>query len=171
MLYPDVVPAFEELRQIKDLAKQYPASPKLVVGVITNSDDRVPSVLSSLGIKVNPRRHGTPAQTLKSSEDGEDDVDFVVMSYDVGFEKPSRKIFDATRQVVYSGWGPKNQDDRYIHVGDDLEKDFKGAEQAWWESMLLDREGTHAKHGAQGLQAVSSIKDLRELRSYIIPDN
>lgn len=171
MLYPDVVPAFEELRQIRDISKRDPASPKLIVGVITNSDDRVPSVLSSLGLKVNPRRHGTPAQSLKFSEDEEDDVDFVIMSYDVGFEKPSRKIFDAARQVVYSGWGPKKQGDRYIHVGDDLEKDFRGAEQAGWDRVLLDREENHGKHATQELQAVTRMKNLRGLRLFITSDS
>ena len=170
ILYSDVIPLFEELCRIRNTSVKDPLSPKLVVGLITNSDDRVPSVLSSLGLRVNPRRHGPSARSSNSSQDGEDDIDFVVMSYDVGHEKPSREIFDAAKHLVYSVTGYEDHGDRFIHVGDDIVKDFNGAKQAGWGSVLLDREENHDKHGTQERQTVTSIVDLRDLRSYILPD-
>ena len=170
MLYPDVTPLFDELRQLKRISKQNTASAKIIAGIITNSDDRVPSVLSSLGLKVSPHRYGLAPLQIESSKDAQEDIDFVVMSYDVGFGKPSCEIFDAAKQLVHCVWGSEDQEDRFIHVGDELKKDFRGAEQAGWESVLLDREGTHSRRSTLEPQAVARIADLRELRSYISPD-
>ncbi|KAK3167445.1 hypothetical protein OEA41_010572 [Lepraria neglecta] len=126
--------------------------------------------MTVLGLRVNPRRHGPSAQSSNSSQDEKDDIDFVVMSYDVGHEKPSREIFDAAKHLVHSVTGYEDHGDRFIHVGDDIMKDFNGAKQAGWGSVLLDREGNHSKHGTQEQQTVTSIVDLRDLRYYISPD-
>lgn len=72
-------------------------------------------------------------------------ISFTVLSYDVGAEKPSREIFDAARTIAlgYSGWEESETD--FVHVGDDFEKDVKGARQAGWDAILLDRDGTGGK--------------------------
>lgn len=131
-----------------------PTSPfsKIVIGVITNSDDRVPDILSSFGLRVGGRRfreappssdmanvqisavdHPTtdattsgttssltqanitgreqePPSDGKASIDDrmrheeEEDINFTCLSYDVGHEKPDRRIFEAAegmcRQVL-----------------------------------------------------------------------
>lgn len=162
-LYEDVTPMFEYLRRIKRQSTVEVAAPEVTIGVITNSDDRVPSVLSSLGLEVSWRRYGLTEEALDPRSNMEDDVDFVVMSYDVGYEKPSRDIFDAAKQLVRSHWGSLDQEDRFIHIGDDLEKDYEGAQRAGWESVLLDRNGIYKGHGSQRAPALSIISNLQEL--------
>ena len=166
-MYEDVAPLFEELRRAKKSSTVEAAAPELTIGVITNSDDRVPSVLSSLGLEVSPRRYGPAADSLDPHSDMEDDIDFVVMSYDVGYEKPSRDVFDAAKLLVQSNRGILDQADRFVHIGDDLEKDFEGAERAGWESVLLDRDGIHKVHCSQEAQALSVIRNLPELIPYL----
>ena len=163
-MYEDVAPLFKDLRRAKRPSTAEAAAPELTIGVITNSDDRVPSVLSSLGLEVSPRRYGLAADSLDPHSDMEDDIDFVVMSYDVGYEKPSRDVFDAAKQLVRSNCGISYQEDRFIHIGDDLEKDYEGAKRAGWESVLLDRDKVHS---SQKAQALSVIRNLRELIPYL----
>ena len=151
-LYPDVLPFFESLRQMKTVSHGDSALSKPIVGVITNSDDRVPSILSSFGLQVGLCRHGNDAQ---ASFKAEDDINFVMLSYDVGFEKPSSEIFDATKQMV-----PFHE--RFLHVGDDLQNDYYAAKRAGWEGVLLDREVENSQK-----QVEPRITDLQELISYI----
>ena len=158
---------FEALRRLKRPSTAVGAAPQFAIGVITNSDDRVPSVLSSLGLEVGPRRYGFGVESPDPHFNMEDDIDFVVMSYDVGYEKPSRDVFDAAKQLVGSKWGDPDQEDRFIHIGDDLKKDFEGAQRAGWESVLLDRKGIHNGHGSQEAPALSVIRNLRELMPYL----
>ena len=166
-LYEDVAPIFEALRRIKRPSTAVGAAPQFAIGVITNSDDRVPSVLSSLGLEVGLRRYGHSVDSLDPHSDMEDDIDFVVMSYDVGYEKPSRDVFDAAKQLVRSNWGSPDQGDRFIHIGDDLKKDYEGAQRAGWESVLLDRNGRHKGHGSQKAPALAVISNLQELIPYL----
>jgi hypothetical protein len=119
---------------------------KTVVGIITNSDDRVPSVLDSFGLKVGPRRVGSSAER-SSQATIDEDISFVVLSYDVGFEKPDRRIFEAAERMLEetlaeSGENADGQEiDGYekLYVGDSLEKDYLGAKAAGWNAVLLDR--------------------------------
>lgn len=140
MLYPDVPPLFRLLRELKEAVREKTATTTITVGIITNSDDRVPSILSSLGLSVGSLRHGThPACEDTTSRSKEVlDIDFIVMSYDVGSEKPSRKIFDAAKDLSQRAEVAPERE-RYIHVGDDPHKDFEGATQAGWEGILLTR--------------------------------
>lgn len=64
-------------------------------------------------------------------------MDFVTLSYDVGYEKPDRRIWDAAAKqasAASDGW-------RKVHVGDDLEKDVRGAEDAGWKGLHWDGLG------------------------------
>lgn len=123
----------------------------VVVGVITNSDPRVPDVLSSLGLKVSPLRYGTESQDLLQAEQAYH-VDFSVMSYDVGVEKPNKKIFDAAVEMldpVLKGRGDlttsrETKDWKKIYVGDEYEKDVEGANKAGWAAVLISEEPVYA---------------------------
>lgn len=93
---------------------------------------------------------------------GRDDIDFVVLSYDVGVEKPDRKIFDAAREL--SAIGSDLEPGECLHVGDDFVKDVQAAEAAGWKSLKVDRsrKGNHlSKHGSLG------VEDLMELMSIL----
>lgn len=109
---------------------------------MTNSDDRVPDVLTSLGVKVSPLRFGVePQQAVADEEDVSWDVDLSVMSYDVGVEKPDRGIFEAAEQMVPLVPGLKGEgveEWERIYVGDEYAKDVVGAIGAGWKAVLID---------------------------------
>lgn len=88
-------------------------------------------------MRVNDRRYGSSA-TIDSY--GTFDIDFVTMSYDVGFEKPDRWIFDAAKSL--SPFAFEN-DILCLHCGDDMQEDYRGALEAGWQSVLLDRDGKY----------------------------
>ena len=147
-LYPDVKDFFSRLQDYKsssyvnELAWPFE---KIVVGIITNSDDRVPGILESFGLKINSRRFNTSSQPTKYTST-QDDIDFVILSYDVGHEKPERRIFSAatsmlTEIVAGNKADLPSEDFEKLYVGDDLEKDYDGARAAGWHALLLDRNG------------------------------
>ncbi len=67
----------------------------VVVGVLTNSDPRVSSVLRSLGLSV-----GVPG--TRQQEEVEPDIDFVLTSYEIGVEKPDPRAFLAAERIARS---------------------------------------------------------------------
>jgi hypothetical protein len=152
-IFPDVNPFFDMLREhsCSEAAKQTWPWNKTVVGIITNSDARVPGILESFGLKIGPRRVGTPDQRTAEAA-LEDDINFVVLSYDVGVEKPNRAIFDAAVNSFKETLAGTNDDvlkaDNFerLYIGDDLKNDYSGAKQARWHAILLDRAGDYEKH-------------------------
>lgn len=111
-----------------------------MIGVITNSDPRVTSVLNSLRVGVRSHVSTTP----EDRETNEDKalLDFVTLSYDVGCEKPDIGIFNAARMAGHQSAGGSGSGAgtwRYVHVGDDLVKDYQGAESAGWKGILVSR--------------------------------
>jgi len=196
-IYPDVLPFFEKLRSIKNTASSqsqaknpWPWS-QTIVGIITNSDDRIPGILQSFGLSVGPRRVGTPDERSAEARI-QDDVSFVVLSYDIGAEKPDQKIFDAAKRMLEETLAGNSSDEsaqradefEMLFVGDDLKKDVLGAREAGWHGVLLDREeryedrfndGEHLvtidaspedKNETCSGGAVQVIKDLRALEEW-----
>ena len=135
----------------------------IVVGVITNSDNRIPGILSSFGLSVSPRRYGMDPSI--SHLKFEEDIDFVVMSYDVGHEKPSPSIYGAAADLA--GVSP-SQEEWCLHVGDNLMKDFQAAENAGWDSMLLCNP---ADVETLQVQNIPHITDLLELKEHLSSDS
>ncbi|KAF2235415.1 hypothetical protein EV356DRAFT_514230 [Viridothelium virens] len=145
-IYPDVLAFFEKLRKIKKDSNQDPSSwpwQRTTVGIITNSDDRVPPILESLGLRVGQRYQ--PELGFREFRPKSDlDIDFVVLSYDAGVEKPSPSIFEAARIAAQAFEEFEDQKDLMaIYVGDELKKDVVGATDAGWEAVLLDRDGKY----------------------------
>ncbi|KAH8776280.1 hypothetical protein F5883DRAFT_410102, partial [Diaporthe sp. PMI_573] len=79
---------------------------------------------------------------------------FHCMSYDVGFEKPDRRIFDAAdelaREIIASRIGEEAAVSgdgsaawTKVYVGDEYEKDVVGALGAGWNAVLIDAEEQH----------------------------
>lgn len=142
-----------------------------MIGVITNSDDRVPDVLSSLGLRVNGLRYDTSSekileQSKRGEEEGVQDIDFCIMSYDVGVEKPHSEIFNAAVSTLDSllsteGNSFERNDWDLLYVGDEVAKDAKGAVNAGWDAVLLDRgaEVDAAYEGdAPGVEGVLEVE-------------
>lgn len=85
------------------------------LGAISNWDARLNGVLEGLGLV------GV--------------LDPIVISWEVGAEKPDRRIFDAARERA-----GVNGAATPLHVGDSLEDDVRGAQAAGFEARLIDRK-------------------------------
>jgi FMN phosphatase YigB (HAD superfamily) len=147
-LYPDVKNFFLEVQKYRRSSPtpdlQWPYQ-KIVVGIITNSDDRVPGILQSFDLQIAPRRFGVSTQDDQDSWIPKD-IEFVVQSYDVGYEKPDHRIFTAATSMLTDFLAEDKQgldtdDFEKLYVGDDLENDYDGATAAGWHAVLLDRTG------------------------------
>lgn len=142
----NLIPALKALKH----QNSQRAFDKIIIGVVTNSDDRVPSILSSFGLNVSPLRYGTEADPSTLREDC--DIDFHCMSYDVGLEKPDKRIFDSAElmltHIIAIRDGKPTADIkadiekwRKVYVGDEYTKDVMGAMNAGWNPVLLDVNG------------------------------
>jgi FMN phosphatase YigB (HAD superfamily) len=155
-LYSDVRPFFDVLRSARFHSQHQSQShqpwpwDKTIVGIITNSDARVPGILQAFGLSIGPRRYSPPDQDPDKNEiveqpslntNEEHDISFVVLSYDVGYEKPDEGIFKAAEAMLsLTLENDAAQDYEKLYVGDDFKKDYLGAEAAGWERILLVRE-------------------------------
>lgn len=95
-----------------------------IVGVVTNSDPRVTSVLRDLGLKVGvTERERVQAETslpswgerpkaVASDWNPDNDIDFVCTSYDAGSEKPDKAIFD--HALMLADAAGRSLDDHYM---------------------------------------------------------
>lgn len=99
----------------------------------------------------------------RASFNAEDDINFVMMSYDVGSEKPASDMFDATKQML------PGQEWNLLHVGDDVQKDYYAAKRAGWEGLLLDREtpSSWQEDDVGPIPPPPRIKNLQELLARI----
>ncbi|CAK7203134.1 hypothetical protein SEUCBS139899_005863 [Sporothrix eucalyptigena] len=140
------------LRALKEQQSFYD---RIVVGVITNSDDRVPDILSSFGLRVSPLRFG--GTTPPSSTDSYD-IDFHCMSYDVGAEKPDPFIFRAAESLLPVVVGAQGETELNldnwdkVYVGDEAQKDVSGAQAAGWHPVLLAEKDADALNGLLRLE-------------------
>ncbi|KAK3360357.1 hypothetical protein B0T25DRAFT_128508 [Lasiosphaeria hispida] len=128
---------------------------RVVTGVLTNSDDRVPGILGSLGFRVSPLRAGyTPS---RAETDGRAfDIDFAALSYDVGAAKPDPAVFRAAEGLAARVVAGEEEVGRRrdvlgaiagsgewvrVYVGDEVAVDVAGAVAAGWNAVLVDPEG------------------------------
>ncbi|TKX26402.1 hypothetical protein C1H76_1364 [Elsinoe australis] len=141
---------------------------RLVVGLITNSDDRVPDILSSFGLKVKPLRHNEDCRLYHPTNEPAD-IDFAIMSYDVGHEKPDASIFNAATTMLkemLKAEGHKEADIsdwRQLYVGDALVKDAGGALSAGWDAVLIDREKQPLFENEEGKPPAANDSEVRTL--------
>lgn len=134
----------------------------IITGVVTNSDDRIPSILSSLGLKLGSFRFGSPllpkSELEEDPKNGPNDIDFHCMSYDVGFAKPCRAIFDAAdgmaRSVLRAGKEEKEEEKEEwtkVYVGDEVCNDLLAAADAGWHSILVVGRGEKVDGRGDGI--------------------
>ncbi|AEO62206.1 uncharacterized protein THITE_2106121 [Thermothielavioides terrestris NRRL 8126] len=175
---PGVVSLLRSLKQ----QQQQQGRNRITVGVITNSDDRVPSILSSLGLRVSPLRYGYGASTdldLARASGHAYDIDLHCMSYDVGFAKPDRRIFDAAEHMANqllamqqqrgaetgsSGSAKGDSPWLKLYVGDDFEKDVVGAQGAGWNAVFVSPE----EHSVSDQK--KDMSDLEQLEGKTLED-
>ncbi|KAJ5753906.1 uncharacterized protein N7511_008059 [Penicillium nucicola] len=172
LLYDDVTPFFRRLRELRTSGK----SPfeQIIIGVISNSDDRVPAVLKSLGLQVGDMRADQDRSSMElpgfeeregmqavTDEQRAPDVDLVITSYEAGAEKPDRRIFDVAKrqaQLLASSEINPETDMLCVHVGDDYAKDYCAARDAGWESYLLPRDASQKK--SDDKRSLNSLAEL-----------
>ncbi|KAL4926869.1 uncharacterized protein BDV17DRAFT_293213 [Aspergillus undulatus] len=184
-LFKDVKPFFHKLRDRHRLH----APRKVIVGVVSNSDDRISSVLEALRISVGdprageektrqgndlpgfeedrekrprPHRKMTRAQRLQKRKEKKD-IDFILTSYQAGVEKPDPLIWDIalrTARELHGDTGAGTGDWECIHVGDDYDKDYSGALNAGWKAYHLLRDPEAAAQPLEGTRTITSLSDL-----------
>ncbi|KAA1476766.1 HAD-like protein [Dentipellis sp. KUC8613] len=107
-------------------------------GLVTNADSRILAAMEDLGIL----QHFSP----------------VVVSEYEGIEKPALEVFQ--RACERGGVSPSEA----LHVGDELEADYRGAQRAGMQALLLRREGPDGEeaHKVEGedLSGVSVVSNL-----------
>ncbi|EMD89495.1 hypothetical protein COCC4DRAFT_207509 [Bipolaris maydis ATCC 48331] len=162
-VFDDVRPLFSMLRNAKQGHSSSWPWDTTIVGIITNSDDRIPSVLSSFGLDVASRRYTNNNNNSTKEVNTvvqDQDIDFVLLSYDASVEKPHPVIFSLAEEMLSDvlssrvdaqETGLQASDFEKLHVGDDLDKDYLGAKGAGWGALLLRRDQGLGK-GIQNVQ-------------------
>lgn len=118
---------------LKGVRSRYPTS---VIGVVSNSDHRVISILESLGIGIGRGPAGGIAGDNGGNEIAR--VDFVTLSYDVGFLKPDKRIFEAAKGTARGLLGIEEGELlTWCHVGNDAVEDAAGAKDAGADVIVL----------------------------------
>jgi len=92
---------------------EYLNKEQIPLGVISNYDPRIKSILKNLGL----------SHYFK----------FILSSYEVKFEKPDVRIFKEAESYVNKRLNRK----LFLHVGDSYLLDFKGARNAGWSACLI----------------------------------
>jgi putative hydrolase of the HAD superfamily len=121
VLFPETLEVLEELKRRK-----------FKLGVISNFDTRIYSVMESLGIR--------------------DFFDAITLSSETGYSKPDREIFDAAVAAIGL---PASQ---ILFVGDSLEDDVEAGLRAGLRAVLIDRTGRHSARSH--LERIASLKDV-----------
>ena len=101
------------------------------MGIVSNWDSRLPDILESMELAHY--------------------FDFILASTVVGSAKPDKFIFQEALRL--SGANPAQA----CHIGNDLDADFHGAQNAGVDAVLIDRAGK------QDGNAVSKIGSFHEL--------
>jgi putative hydrolase of the HAD superfamily len=121
---------FPETREVLEALR----NAGLRLGVVSNFDTRIYSVMQSLSI--------LPF------------FDAVTISSEAGFCKPDREIFEAGVRAL------RCEPSETVMVGDSLRDDVEAAIQAGLHGILIDRQG---RHPSAGVPRIFSLKDLNPL--------
>lgn len=165
--FPDVLPCFTRLRSLRSAVLRRPETTyEIIVGIITNSDDRVLSILQSLSLPTSHRRFlpGRGRSALIKRTDNA--FDFVVTSYDTGAAKPDRRIFDAAKLCAALPDDEKDVEHIYLHIGDDPIKDYQAAIQAGWEAACVGGYGRTLYRKPED-SSMLFLENLYALDSYV----
>ncbi|XP_041987171.1 rhythmically expressed gene 2 protein-like [Aricia agestis] len=113
------------------------------IGVISNFDPRLHDILKNMGL------HGS--------------FKFVLTSYEVGISKPDKGIFE----LAQNHCGKMIKPEHCVHIGDDFRKDYKGAKDAKWHSILInekyDMKHVNPKHVFKNIELLH--KELLQIKS------
>lgn len=103
-----------------------------LVGIISNFDPRLHLLLRDMHLYKN--------------------FDFIITSYEAKIEKPDYKIFqhalDRSLGLTWSMIYPSEA----LHIGNELDKDYQGAIDAGWTSVLITDENLNHKNSFRSLR-------------------
>lgn len=105
---------FEKSNELIDKLKKL----NKTVGVISNFDPRLHTLLADLGLR----------------------FDFIATSYELNAEKPSSEIFQKALETakLHVTGDKRIEPSECLHLGNELVKDFEGARNAGWSSILIN---------------------------------
>jgi hypothetical protein len=88
------------------------------------------------------------------------DIEFTVLSYDVGAEKPDPRIFATAETLVKESI--LTEDERQytmekLYIGDEYENDGSAAINAGWNSLLVDRDAKFEDKFPQTVQKQNGL--------------
>ncbi|XP_015116075.1 rhythmically expressed gene 2 protein [Diachasma alloeum] len=92
----------------------------IVVGVVSNFDDRLEGILASTGLR--------------------DHFSFILTSYSYGSEKPAHGIFQEALKLGGQARGETIKPAEAVHIGDNLKLDYVGAKDAGWYAFLMTHD-------------------------------
>lgn len=104
-----------------------------IFGIVSNWDSRLPAICSGMGV--------------------EKYFDFILASAMVKAAKPGKKIFE--HALERAGVLPHEA----LHVGDSLEDDYRGAQKAGLDALLVNRSGVYSAE----TKTIRSLTELSEL--------
>jgi len=95
-------------------------------------------------------------QKIKIREcDIESYFDKIIISEEVGFQKPHPRIFEHSLEITGSNTGD------VIYIGDHLESDIKGSQDAGWDQVFFNPDGK--KHEYSPTHEIEHLDELRDL--------
>jgi putative hydrolase of the HAD superfamily len=112
----------------------------IAIGILSNWDSRLPGCLEDLGILGY--------------------FDHLVISYQVGVEKPHRLIFEEACRVSRAPPGS------LLMVGDSLEQDIRPAIELGWKALWFSREESEIQE-----RKVLQVKGFREIQAHILEND
>lgn len=112
------------------------------MGVISNFDERLESVLSAYDINSY--------------------FNFVIASYVVRVAKPDKKIFDLA--LTYS---PGIMTSNALHIGDDIKLDYEAAKNAGWNALLIC-DKNKKMNLPQDIDLSEVVEDITQIESHIV---
>jgi FMN phosphatase YigB (HAD superfamily) len=162
--------AFRFVQEVKSYRMKHQADGFVFFGVLSNSDTRLPDILKSFQYKVSNLKPNSNAtkQTLNLKDV---DFEFVVLSYDVGHEKPAKEIFDATESLVRERLMPKDEANNELlklYVGDEMEKDGIGALGAGWHPVVVDRSDTSLPVFEGIANFIDRLEDVNAQKHHVV---
>lgn len=117
---------------------------ELILGVISNFDERLEAILEDTRIRPY--------------------FSFVLTSYDFGVEKPDTLIFDEALRLTKKRHSININPQQAIHIGDSVNNDYIGAKDAKWNAILIQ----HDSDGNQKeIPAEDVFRNLRDLRVHL----
>ncbi|KOC67469.1 Rhythmically expressed gene 2 protein [Habropoda laboriosa] len=117
----------------------------LILGVISNFDERLEAILEDTRIRFY--------------------FSFVLTSYDFGVEKPDTSIFDEALRLTKEQHRIDVAPQEAIHIGDSVNNDYIGAKNSNWNALLIQHDSDTTSEKKVPTEDV--FRNLRDLRIHL----